>query len=146
MPALPDDITVIFDSHRTQFNGLRMHVLRKDANVLLKLDFCLMSGNPSDSELEAQEIEQRKTTALVERLMKNPDFTLLEAAKVPDAQYFAADISDSERESSIFIESTSGKTPVRTMVDVVEALRKMGGKVKTVQAGGQSLRGGGATP
>jgi len=56
-------------------------------------------------------------------------------ADVPDAQYFAADISDYERNHSVFIEIPAGGDAVHTMVDVVDGLRELGGKVQRLNNG-----------
>ena len=135
MPATPDSINISFRGHHTQFNGLRMEVLRKNDSVLLQFDFMLMGPDPTEADLYEEAIEQRKANGLVEKLMKQQAIKLIPAADVPDAQYFAPDISDYERKTSIFIEVPPNGTLVQTMIDTVEALKKFGGQIERVNNG-----------
>ena len=142
MSITPEGVTVIFSGHHTQFNGLRMDVLRKNDNILLKVEFSLMGPDPSDEDLQQEDIEKRKVGGLVEKLMTQPEFTLQEAANVPDAQYYAPDISDYERQDAVFIAPAAGKDATDTFYDVVNYLRKLGGKVQAVHSGPSSQGSG----
>lgn len=112
--SLPDSLRFEFAGKYTQFNGITLAVVRKADTVLLQFD-----GIGQLDEKKSLQI-----LGLLERMKKSPVFTVKESADVPDAHWNAPDITDADREKSIFLEPVPGKTPEEAQMAVLQILMK----------------------
>lgn len=121
MQTLPEKLALCYRDHACRYNGLHVEVLKKEHHVLLK--FNLSEPRPSR---EPEGKRERQAEDLIKKLEQDKRFALVPTDDVPEAKYFAPDISNEERENALFIAPVAGRSLDTTYAAVILALRQRG--------------------